>query len=902
MVDKLFNQSTDVINAFAAKTVDYAYNVKSTSVNAPSDGVTDARAALNTLVNTTLQVLGAGGEVFFPEGTYLINLNLTVPQNVRLTMMAGAKLKAANGVIVKLPPNFNAGRYQVLETVGTGKFLFEGATPDVVYPEWWGAKGDGVTDVLPAFDKMIAAIFYDRVADNRRAAQIFLSSGNTYIFSDSWHIDVPVKLTSGTTYHGAAMIFPANKAGIILHSANTKTGVDIGRTAAGSIVENMRMFGNGNSNTVTQTHTVNVSGLIVTKTAGADFTDALGYIKGTTIHINGFPYVIESRNSLSQLTLKKPSYTFYSPAIGATVLTKAVDYSLTLPTDGSWNGQSIIIDGNTYTITSNNTTSITISTGILTAESNIGEIQGIGTITGGAARPNIYPGIEVLTGVELKNNHIWRFPGDGIRTATSITGFTPNSNNSRLVRNSAYLNAGNGFFAQGQDANQINLNGNDFSTNGGAGIYESSFLGNNYDGNHTATNWNGSRVSVLGSVNQSTWVGEYSEADQPTEVFSGGSLIVGGFFGRLPSKQSQGTYIRSANGRFLVNKFISKMEIDTNNTKTTMFGTGVGGLNMNSIFGFGAGEERANLLGGLATTPADYPAYQMRYDLNDNGGVSNTGWYYLGYTPDGLGSPFTGLLGFSGFKAAAGGGKLNIPYGGIFGRVGSSGRDWQYVTSIPDSASGAIGDVSFNKATSASDVFAWVKTAAAVWTPMNVTPTIPNVVNGGFTINGTNGTDNVGLETKGIGFGTVGGATPYLGQTGRIGAGIRLASAYTGLNDGAMILTTRNDALAPFVFYNNGELMRMDNASIRFNKPLLFQVDNNDDIGAAGATRPRTGYFGTSVFVGASKVLDARQTGWTSATGTANKGAFASDTATLQDVARRLFSLESDLRTHGLIN
>ena len=53
--------------------------------------------------------------------------------------------------------------------------------------------------------------------------------------------------------------------------------------------------------------------------------------------------------------------------------------------------------------------------------------------------------------------------------------------------------------------------------------------------------------------------------------------------------------------------------------------------------------------------------------------------------------------------------------------------------------------------------------------------------------------------------------------------------------------------------------------------------------------------------VAGTKILGARDTGWTAPTGTANKGAFASDTATLLNVAQRLFSLETALRTHGLI-
>lgn len=49
------------------------------------------------------------------------------------------------------------------------------------------------------------------------------------------------------------------------------------------------------------------------------------------------------------------------------------------------------------------------------------------------------------------------------------------------------------------------------------------------------------------------------------------------------------------------------------------------------------------------------------------------------------------------------------------------------------------------------------------------------------------------------------------------------------------------------------------------------------------------------------QVVTSRRTGWTAATGTATRTAFATSTATTQDVAERLKALIDDLMTHGLI-
>ncbi|MEG3935476.1 MULTISPECIES: hypothetical protein [unclassified Microcoleus] len=72
-------------------------------------------------------------------------------------------------------------------------------------------------------------------------------------------------------------------------------------------------------------------------------------------------------------------------------------------------------------------------------------------------------------------------------------------------------------------------------------------------------------------------------------------------------------------------------------------------------------------------------------------------------------------------------------------------------------------------------------------------------------------------------------------------------------------------------------------------------------IGVGGNIFAAGSIQGTSFQVAGTKIVGARETGWTASTGTINKGAFASDTATLLEVSRRLFSLETALRTHGLI-
>ena len=53
--------------------------------------------------------------------------------------------------------------------------------------------------------------------------------------------------------------------------------------------------------------------------------------------------------------------------------------------------------------------------------------------------------------------------------------------------------------------------------------------------------------------------------------------------------------------------------------------------------------------------------------------------------------------------------------------------------------------------------------------------------------------------------------------------------------------------------------------------------------------------------VNGTKVVKARQTGWTAATGTATRTAFATSSVSTQDLAERVKALIDDLISHGLI-
>jgi hypothetical protein len=137
------------------------------------DGVTNDRAALNTLANTTISA--SGGTITFAPGTYLVNSAMSFPRNVQLVFQAGALLKPAASVSVSILGSIDAPALsRIFDCTASGaKVLIPGGT---VYPEWWGAKADGTMSALPGETDNRAAII--------SAVTALESAGGIVEFSD----------------------------------------------------------------------------------------------------------------------------------------------------------------------------------------------------------------------------------------------------------------------------------------------------------------------------------------------------------------------------------------------------------------------------------------------------------------------------------------------------------------------------------------------------------------------------------------------------------------------------------------------------------------------------------------------------------------------------------------------
>lgn len=114
------------------------FNVK--SYLATGNGSTDDYVFL---FNTSAAADDNGGIIFFPVGTYKIGTDITFPANVTLWFADGAKLSPDSGKTVTINGNVIAGLHQIFTGAGS---IAGSLKVNEVYPEWWGAVGDGTTD------------------------------------------------------------------------------------------------------------------------------------------------------------------------------------------------------------------------------------------------------------------------------------------------------------------------------------------------------------------------------------------------------------------------------------------------------------------------------------------------------------------------------------------------------------------------------------------------------------------------------------------------------------------------------------------------------------------------------------------------------------------------------------
>jgi len=137
----------DSVVAQLAETVSGAYNAKKFGLI--GNGATNDYAALSSLLAT---IGSSKATIIFPPGTYKLSSNVTIPANITLWIMNGATLSPDSGITITINGGINADLYQIFTGLGN---IAGDLKVEAVYPQWWGAVSDGVTDNASAFQKAI---------------------------------------------------------------------------------------------------------------------------------------------------------------------------------------------------------------------------------------------------------------------------------------------------------------------------------------------------------------------------------------------------------------------------------------------------------------------------------------------------------------------------------------------------------------------------------------------------------------------------------------------------------------------------------------------------------------------------------------------------------------------------
>lgn len=103
---------------------------------------------------------------------------------------------------------------------------------------------------------------------------------------------------------------------------------------------------------------------------------------------------------------------------------------------------------------------------------------------------------------------------------------------------------------------------------------------------------------------------------------------------------------------------------------------------------------------------------------------------------------------------------------------------------------------------------------------------LANQISYGLLVSGNPGTNPVGASITEIGFGTVQAASPYTGQSGRTGGGIRMSNGSGFAGDGAMVFSVRELSPVGFQFWNGGKLLDMSGNGMITGVPLTVGTGN----------------------------------------------------------------------------
>jgi len=147
--------------------------------------------------------LGQGPATVKITGTEAVESDVTIPSGVRISFEMGGCCDVKEGVTLTIAGPVEAPIARIFS--GGGKVVFEPGSVEQVYPQWWGARGDGKTDDAPAIQSAIAS----------------LPRGGTVKFlNGTYRVGETIRFHSGISLVGPATLWSKRKLPAVLQSAN----------------------------------------------------------------------------------------------------------------------------------------------------------------------------------------------------------------------------------------------------------------------------------------------------------------------------------------------------------------------------------------------------------------------------------------------------------------------------------------------------------------------------------------------------------------------------------------------------------------------------------------------------------------------------------------------------------
>ncbi len=218
----------EVLNEFLSK----SHNPDGTLKNLPIN-VKDKGAVGNGTTPDTEALRSANSSannIMFPEGVYFIDNNLTLAKN--LYFQRGAKIKPKSGVTVTIAGQFSAPLAQIFDLSDGGAVVFgPGSRPGIIYPQWFGAVGDGTANdtlaVIGTFRSIRTKSGLTDSTSTYLGPRVHFPAGRYLVNADSLLLDNIINLRITGDGSRAHIDYAQGASVIMINGVGTSYGIKI---------------------------------------------------------------------------------------------------------------------------------------------------------------------------------------------------------------------------------------------------------------------------------------------------------------------------------------------------------------------------------------------------------------------------------------------------------------------------------------------------------------------------------------------------------------------------------------------------------------------------------------------------------------------------------------------------